>query len=246
MERGGGKPNMKRKKLLVETRNKKGKEENKRLRNSGYVPGVLYSPRDKENLLLKVPEKELHHFLSDKKHSHGIIDLKIKKDDAKDLTRLAVIKDFQYDSLQKRINHFDFYGVTMKEKVTLQVPIVLEGEPKGIKEGGILDISLREIEVECLPVDAPEAITVDISQLGFNDVITLQDIELPKDIKLLTDIDRTIASVVAPTKEEELVSGEEEAEAEEAEEGEEKVEDKVKEAQAEGKDEKKEKKEKKE
>jgi len=233
---------MKRKKLLVETRNKKGKEESKKLRNSGYVPGVLYSPRDKENLLLKVPEKELHHFLSDKKHSHGIIDLKIKKDDAKDVTRLAVIKDFQYDSLQKRINHFDFYGVTMKEKVTLQVPIVLEGEPKGIQEGGILDISLREIEVECLPADAPEAITVDISQLGFNDVITLQDIELPKDIKLLTDIDRTIASVVAPTQEEEVVSEEEEVEGEEAVEGEEKVE----EAKAEEKDEKKEKKTKKE
>jgi large subunit ribosomal protein L25 len=214
---------MKRKKLLVETRKIKGKEESKKLRNSGYVPGILYSHRDKNNVLLKVPEKELYKFLSDKKHAHGIIDLQIKKDDAKDTTRIAVLKDFQYDSLQKRIKHFDFYGVTMKEKITLQVPLLLEGEPKGIKEGGILDISLREIEVECLPADAPEAINIDISQLGFNDVITLQDIELPKDVKLLTDIDRTIASVVAPTKEEE-VAPEEEALEEEVAEGEEKVE----------------------
>jgi len=208
---------MKRIKLEVEMRNKKGKEESKKLRNSGYVPGILYSPHDKENVLLKVEEKELHHFLSDKKHAHGIINLKIKKEDAKDSTRLAVIKDFQYDSLKKKISHFDFYGVTMKEKITLQVPLVLEGEPKGIKEGGILDISLREIEIECFPADAPESITVDISGLGFNDVLSLEDIELPKDVKLITETDRTIASVIPPTRvqeegveeeEEEITSGE--------------------------------------
>lgn len=231
ISRSGGKPNMKRIKLEVETRNSIGKEESKKLRKAGYVPGILYSPRDKNNILLKIPEKELHHFLSDKKHSHGIINLKIKKDDAKDVTRLAVIKDFQYDSLRKRINHFDFYGVTMKEKVTLQVPLILQGEAKGIKEGGILDISLREIEVECLPADAPESISVDISDLGFNDVITLQDIELPKDVKLLTDLDRTIASVVAPTKAEEEVAEEEEVE--EVAEGEAEVKTKVKEGQEE-------------
>ena len=212
---------MKRIKLEVETRTKKGKEESKKLRNSGYVPGILYSPHDKESILLKIPEKELHHFLSDKKHAHGIINLQIKKDDSKNVTRLAVIKDFQYDSLQKRINHFDFYGVTLKEKITLQVPLVLEGEPKGIKEGGILDISLREIEVECLPADAPEAITVDISRLGFNDVLSLEEVELPKDVKLITEIDRTVASVIAPTKEEEIV--EEEEEEEEVAEGEEEI-----------------------
>lgn len=229
---------MKRMQINVETRETIGKEENKKLRNSGYVPGILYSPHDKDNVLLKIPEKELHHFLSDKKHSHGIINLKIKKDGTKDVTRLAVIKDFQYDSLKKRINHFDFYGVTMKEKVTLQVPIVLEGEPKGIKEGGILDISLREIEVECLPADAPEAISVDISKLGFNDVISLRDIELPKDVKLLTDLDRTIASVVAPTKVgEEAV--EEETEKEAGDEG--KVEAKAKGTREEEKEEGKEK-----
>jgi large subunit ribosomal protein L25 len=86
------------------------------------------------------------------------------------------------------------------------VPLILEGEPKGIKEGGILDISLREVEVECLPGDAPEAITIDISEMGFNDVITLQDITLPKGVKLLTDVDRTVASVVAPPKAEDVVT----------------------------------------
>ena len=189
---------MKRMQLLVETREKTGKEENKRLRKAGYVPGIFYSPHYKNNLLLKIPEKELFRFLSDKKHAHGIIDLKIKTDDDKEVTRLALIKDFQYNSLQRKINHFDFYGVTMKEKVTLEVPIILEGEPKGVKEGGILDISLREVAIECLPADAPQAFTVDISEMGFNDVITLEDVVLPEDVKLLTDITRTVASVIAP------------------------------------------------
>ncbi len=197
---------MKRIQLQVETREKGGKEESKKLRKIGYVPGIFYSPRDKNNILLKISEKELFRFLADKKHAHGIIDLKIKTDEKGTVTRLAVMKDCQYDSLQKKINHFDFYGVTMKEKVTLQVPLVLEGEPQGVKEGGILDISLREVEIECLPADAPEAITIDVSALGFNDVITLQDIVLPKGVKLLTDINRTVASVVAPTKEEEVAA----------------------------------------
>lgn len=207
---------MKRIQLQAEIREKSGKEESRKLRKTGYVPGVLYSPRDKNNILLKIPEKEIFRFLSDKKHSHGIIDLEIKADGAKKLTRLAVIKDFQYDSLQKKINHFDFYGVALQEKVTLVIPIVLEGEPRGVKDGGILDISLREVEVECLPTDAPEAIVIDISEMGFNDVKTLEDVVLPKEVKLLTDISRVIASVVAPTREEEAVPEEEAEEAAEA------------------------------
>jgi large subunit ribosomal protein L25 len=125
----------------------------------------------------------------------------------------------------------------MKEKVTLEVPIILEGEPKGIKEGGILDISLREVEVECLPADAPEAITIDISEMSFNDVITLQDVVLPKGVKLLTDINRTIASVVAPSKVEEKVP---EKEAEEVTEGAPEAKIKAKEAKAEEEKEEKE------
>ncbi len=226
---------MERIKLQVEKRDKSGKEESKKLRKTGYVPGVFYSPHDKNNILLKLPEKELFRFLSNKKHAHGIIDLEIKTNENQEITRLAVIKDFQYDSLQKRINHFDFYGVTMEEKVTLTVPLILEGEPKGIKEGGILDISLREVEVECLPGDAPEAITIDISEMGFNDVITLQDITLPKGVKLLTDVDRTVASVVAPTKAEEVVT---EKVAEEVTEGEVEAKAKTKEAKVPGQEEK--------
>lgn len=203
---------MKRIELKVETREKSGKEENSKIRKDGYVPGVLYSPHDKQNLLLKISEKELFRFLSDKEHAHGIINLKIKEKDNKKVTRLALMKDFQYDSLKKRINHFDFYGVTLKEKVTLVVPIILEGEPVGVKEGGILDISLREVEVECLPTDAPAAVNIDISEMGFNDVITLENISLPEGVKLLTEISRTVASVIAPRiKEEILPEGEADA-----------------------------------
>lgn len=205
---------MKRIQLQVEIREKSGKEESKRLKRNGYVPGVFYSPHDKSNILLKIPEKELFRFLSDKKHAHGIIDLKIKTDDKKEITRLALMKDFQYNSLKRKINHFDFYGVTLKEKVTLELPLILEGEPKGIKEGGILDISLREVEVECLPADAPESINIDISEMGFNDVITLQDVVMPKGVKLITDINRTVASVIAPSRMEEEVVEEEEVVAE--------------------------------
>ena len=191
---------MKRIKLKVETREETGKEASKKLRNSGYVPGILYSPHDKNNIMLKIPEKDLHLFLADKKHAHGIISLQIKDKEKKNKSRLAFVKDFQYDSLKKRINHFDFYGVTMKEKITLEIPVVIEGEPVGIKEGGILEVSLREVEIECLPVDAPETITIDVSQLGFNDSISISELTLPKGVKRIDDSDCTISSMFALTR----------------------------------------------
>jgi len=200
-------------KLKVELRNETGKEANRKFRKEGMIPGVLYSPHDKENLLLKIKSEGLSKLLIEKKHS--LINLEID-DGKKKNKRLAMIKDFQYNSLKKRILHIDFYGVTLKEKITMLINVELFGESIGAKEGGILEHELREIEVECLPTDVPSAYKVDITQLQIGDNITVGDIEVSEGVKILTEAEQVIASVKHPTKEEEKV--EEEVEGEEAEE----------------------------
>ena len=215
---------MKKPKLKVELRDNTGKEINKKFRKEGIVPGVLYSPHDKENLILKVNNIELSKLLSAK--SRGLIDLEID-DGKKKVSRLAVIKDLQYNSLKRQIVHVDFYGVTLKEKLTLEVDIELIGEPIGVIEGGIMQAELRKVEIECLPSQVPDILKVDISSLNVGDHVSVGEIEIPEGVEILTALDRIVASVVLPTKIEEVVEEEEEGEegieGEEGEEGEEKA-----------------------
>jgi len=212
---------VKKPKLKVELRDNTGKEVNKKLRKEGIVPGVLYSPHDKENLVLKVKNAELSKLLSAK--SRGLIDLEID-DGKKKVSRLAVIKDLQYNLLKRQIVHVDFYGVTLKEKLTLEIDIELIGEPIGIEEGGILQVELRKVEIECLPSQVPERLKADLSNLKVGDHISVGGMEIPEGVEVLTAPDRIVAAVVLPTKIEEVVEEEEEVvEGVEGEEGEEKA-----------------------
>ena len=212
---------VKKPKLKVELRDNTGKESSKKFRREGIVPGVLYSPHDKENLILKVKNYELSKLLSAK--SHGLIDLEMD-DGKKKVSRLAVIKDLQYNSLKKQIVHVDFYGVTLKEKLTLEIDIELIGEPIGLKEGGILQVELRKVEIECLPSQVPDSLKADLNSLKVGEHISVGEMEIPEGVEVLTAPDRIVAAVVLPTKIEEVV--EEEEEVVEGEEGEEKAETK--------------------
>lgn len=198
---------MEKRKLKVELRNETGKGANRRFRKEGIVTGVLYSPHDKDNLLLKMKRDDLRRSLTDKRH--GLVNLEID-DGKKKNKRLVMIKDFQYNSLKKQFLHVDFYGVTLKEKITMKINVELTGESIGVEEGGILEFELREIEIECLPSNIPDTFKVDITNLEVGDHYSVGDIDVSEEVKILTDLDRTIASVVPPMKEEEVVEEEEE------------------------------------
>ena len=196
-------------KLKAEIRNETGKEANRKFRKEGMVSGVLYSPHDKENLLLKVKREELTKILMEKRHS--LVNLEISDGNAKS-KRLAMIKDFQYNSLKKQVVHIDFYGVTLKEKLTMRINIELIGESKGVKDGGILEFELREVEVECLPSEVPSAYEVDITNLEIGDNFTVGDIEVSKEVKIITETDKVVVSVKHQIKEEVIVEEAEETE----------------------------------
>ena len=198
---------MKKPKLKVELRDNTGKEINKKYRREGIIPGVLYSPHDKENFILKVKNDELLKLLTSK--SHKLIDLEIN-DGKEKIKRLVVIKDLQYNSLKRQIVHVDFYGVTLKEKLTLEIDIELVGEPIGVEEGGILQVELRKVEIECLPSQVPDSFKADLSSLKVGAHISVGDMEIPEGVEVLTELDRVVAAVVLPTKIEEVVEEEEE------------------------------------
>jgi large subunit ribosomal protein L25 len=113
-------------------------------------------------------------------------------------THLAIPREIQRDHLHGRYVHVDFFAVRRDEKVKMSVEIRDAGEAKGIKEGGVLEHHLREVEIECLPGDVPEAIEADVSDLAIGDMLRVGDIVAPEGIDILTDPETPVVSVITP------------------------------------------------
>ena len=187
--------------LDVEPRQEVGKSKVRDLRESGFIPAVVYGA-GKESLPIKVS----HHALLQLVHQYRIegvvINLKIK-DDKKHKSRACLIKEVQYDPVHGDIVHVDFNEISLTKAIKVNVPIVVQGEPQGVKqEGGSLERILWEVEVECLPTEIPKNIEVDVSQLKIGDSIYVKDLKLSSGVKILNDPAATVLSVAQPMKEE--------------------------------------------
>ncbi len=182
----------------------------KALRRQGFLPAVMYGA-GVEPLPLELDEKVASRVLSNVGRS-TLIDLQVGKD-----THKVLVREFQRDVIRRNILHVDFLVVAMDVVISAVVPVVLVGEAPAMEElGGIIVSGLNEIEVEALPSDLPEQVTVDIESLvSMNDVITAGDLVLGERVVLVTDPDETIANVIAQMAEEVV----EEVEVEELEEG---------------------------
>jgi len=237
--------------LEVKTRERKGKEQTKKLRKNGIIPAVVYGAGE-EALALEVNSKDLRALLKATRGENVIINLNI--DEGKDKSKKVLIREVQRDPVWDNILHVDFQHISLTEKITIKVPIHLVGLSTGVKnEGGILEHILRELEVKCLATEIPQHVEVNVTELGIGDAIHVKDLKL-EGLEVLTDPNRSIVTVVPPTvfkepevaavveegKEPELVGAEKEGEeAALTEEGKEEKEGKE-EAKAEGKEEKKE------
>lgn len=201
-------------KLDVQQRDTFGKQNAKAIRRAGDVPGVLYG-RKQESIAIKINERAFKHFL----RTYGenvIINMEITEGNPEPV----IIKDIQRHPVEKQVLlHADFIRISLDEPVTSTVPIILEGTPVGIQEGGVVEFPLRNLTLNCLPSIMPNDITVDISQMVIGDIVYVQDIELDDEIEVLDELQRVIVSVSQPRViVEEVV---EEEEGEEGEEGEE-------------------------
>ncbi|MEK7314563.1 MAG: 50S ribosomal protein L25 [Candidatus Eisenbacteria bacterium] len=178
-----------------------GKGVARRLREAGNVPAIYYG-RGEEPVALTVQVKELETLLHGSAGSNVIVDLKVEGAAAAD--RKAILREIQRHPVRGNILHVDLQHISLSERITVEVPVVLVGVPTGVKDGGgILEHLLREVEVECLPTDIPEKLTVDVSNLNIGESVHVSDLVIGN-VVLRTEAARTVATVVPPTVLEEV------------------------------------------
>jgi large subunit ribosomal protein L25 len=197
----------------------------RRLRQKGQIPAVLYGPGT-ESVLLSVNISDIDRILKKGRIGQVLLNLVIPNN-GETSTKTVMVKELQHHPVSRNFLHIDFYEVAMDRKIMVNIPVTTTGKAKGVENGGILQIIRRELEVQCFPLDVPESIEIDITDLDVGDSIHLGDISRQSKIEFLDDENFTVVTIVSPKIEEEEEPVEEEAEEGEAgiaEEGEEKPE----------------------
>ncbi len=179
-----------------------GKGSARTLRRAGMLPAVFYSGGN--STPIKVPGKQMTGLIySGEGGQHSLITIELSEDGTKTSEHPVLIKDYQRDPVSEEILHVDFMEVSLKELVTVTVLIDVIKKPAGVKMGGILQNRLREIEVECLPMQIPDKIEVDAESIEIGQSLHVSDLTVPDGVKIVTDPSEVILLVSAPVVEEE-------------------------------------------
>jgi large subunit ribosomal protein L25 len=197
-------------KLVVSQRSQLGSAESRRLRRQGLIPGILYG--QSEPVPIAVGDRELRAALTTSAGSHAVLDVAIDGGSA----HSAILKDFQRDKVRGTITHIDLQEVRLDQPIQTSVAVTLVGDPVGVREGGVLNQVTNEVAVEALPLEVPQHLEADVSELGIGDTLRLSQIAVPDGVRLLDDPDETVLASVQLAREEVV---EEPEEGEEAEEG---------------------------
>jgi len=198
-----------------------GKGSARKLRSVGRLPVILYGP-ETSPIMLSLDYKQLQKILRGKSAENIIFDLKVDSNETNQ-SRRVMIKEIQKDPVTRDYLHVDFYEISMEKELEVDIPVYLVNTPIGVSEGGILEHIRRELKISCMPKNLVDKIEIDVSGLAIGQSLHLEDIDLPPGLKSIEDQDLTIATIVAPSIEEEKVE----------EEVEEKVEEEVEEAESE-------------
>jgi len=188
--------------LAAELRNDEGKGASRRLRHAGRVPAIIYGgKRDPRSLSLN--HEKLITLIEDEKFYSTIIGLKVG-----DEVQPAIVKDLQMHPARNQVLHLDLQRVLEDEKIRIRLPIHFQGEAAapGVKtQGGIISHRIADIEVQCLPKDLPEEITLDLSQMKLNETKYVSDIPLPAGVVATAVVqgkDQVVVSIHSPRAEE--------------------------------------------
>ncbi len=182
--------------LKAEKRDRAGKEACKKIRREGKVPGIVYG-KDMENVMVQVDAKELRKTLSTHAGTRVIVNLEVQNGKSKEVYT-TMIAEIQKDIFQKQYYHVDFHKISLEEKVHTEVPVILVGEAKGVKAGGVLDHLLWSVPVKGLPLDIPEAIEVDITDMKENDHLLVKDLPVNGNLEILEDPEEVVAVIHPP------------------------------------------------
>ncbi|HWE02558.1 MAG TPA: 50S ribosomal protein L25 [Tepidisphaeraceae bacterium] len=170
----------------AKSRKELGSRANKRLRESGLLPGVIYGHRQAV-LPVTLTRKEVANHLQ-----HGAHLFSLALDGQKET---VLVKEVQYDHLGIELIHIDFSRVDLNERVKITVPLELKGTPKGEADGGVLQQLIADLEIECVVTDIPDMIRYNVSDLGLNAILHVKDLILPPNVKTLQDGDFIVATV---------------------------------------------------
>src|SRR5438105_7864278 len=176
--------------LEAQPRSAGNKNEARRVRRGGKMPAGVYGA-GQEWLTVAVDPRQVSRILNAETGHNTSFDLAL--DGAKSK---AMIVDWQYEPIKGKLLHIDVKRIAMDKKLAVMVPILLKGEPAGVKQqGGILEQMLREVELECLPDDIPSHIDLDVGNLVFGEVLRVSDLPLSEKIKLLSDPNKPVAHI---------------------------------------------------
>src|SRR5437667_11621972 len=185
--------------LEASARDSFGKKEARRTRRGGKVPGVLYGGDGNTATPISVEPKALLRILHSESGANTLISLKL----AGAADARVRVKEYQLDPVTHQLLHADFYRIAMDRAIQVTIPVVVKGEPKGVKQqGGILEFIRREIEIECLPADIPEHVEVDVSELMLHQGIRVRDLPVDPKWTPLSEPEMMLVHVIMPKAEE--------------------------------------------
>ena len=187
-------------KLSASRRSGTGRSAVRKIKAQGAVPAVIYGGKQQPEPL-QVSKRDISLMLSHASGENILVELEIEGEKT---SRLALVQEVQHSPVGGDVLHVDFHAVSMDEMIEADVPLEPVGTAEGVKTfGGLLEQSLRSLEIECLPKDLPDIISVDVSHLNIGDAIHVREIPLPEGVKTRISPDLTVFSVLAPTVEEE-------------------------------------------
>jgi large subunit ribosomal protein L25 len=201
-------------KLTVSERTDLGSAESRRLRKQGLIPGVLYGQQSKP-VAIAVAERDLRTALTGRSGMHSVLDVTVDGGSS----HSAILKEFQVSKVRGKLTHVDLQEVRLDQPIQTAVAVRLIGEPVGVKEGGVLSQVTNEVRIEALPLEIPEHLDIDVSEMQIGDTLRLSELKVPDNVTLLDNPEETVlASVAIPAvfeePEVEVAEGEEPAEGE--------------------------------
>jgi len=183
--------------LICEKRNTRPKGVRHQVRRDGGVPGVLYGPGTAP-VAVSVNANELKARVS---HAASARIMRLKSGSAELDGKHVLLREIQRSPVSREILHADLYEVDLARAIRVQVPLRFVGKAAGVADGGILQPLVREVEVECLPLEIPEFFEIDVSALGIHDVIHIASVQFAGNVKPIFDTDYPVVSVLPPTVE---------------------------------------------
>ncbi|MBN1211908.1 MAG: 50S ribosomal protein L25 [candidate division Zixibacteria bacterium] len=178
--------------LTANLRNERGKGSARRTRSEGKIPGIVYGP-EIDPVSIAIDEKVFRSAIK-LSTSGTIFNLDVDGKENK-----VVVRDIQRDPVTSRVIHVDFHAISMNRPINIAIPIKFIGIPRGVKtDGGIMNAPMRELEISCLPVNIPDALEIDVTDLGIGDSVHVKDLSI-ENVEILAEPQRTVVVISSPT-----------------------------------------------